>query len=176
VFHQFPYRKFDRERKDGTLEPILRPTVDYTIRVGDLAWSEDALIDTGSPVTLFTHEVGKALNVPYLQEGSDYDSFAILGHLQVAQRQRVQLSLNKFPELQWGTDAWFFVRSWDWKLNVGAVFGTAGFLDHWAVTFVKSHDYFVVENLESFERRIPPDTVTLTLEEHDQDWWRPTAH
>ena len=177
MFHQFPYRAFDRVRDNGVLEQVLRPTVDFTVSYGDNAgWSEDALIDTGSPETLFSHEIGQAISIPFLAPGSEYDSFRMLGHLQVAQKARVSLSLNKFPDIRWETDAWFFVEDWDWSLNVGAVFGTHGFLEQWAVTFVKSEDYFVVEDLDGFRTRTPPDVDDLTLARHDQDWWRPGLH
>lgn len=174
MFHFFPYRKYPRQRTNGTLVDELRPTVDFTMSLGDVAWSTEALIDTGSPLTLVTHEVGEALGVQYLRPGADHDSVSMLGKTNAVQRETVRITLDRFGHnLAWETDVWFFHQSWDMQLHVGAIFGTAGFLDQWAVTFVRPKEYFVVEELASFELRIPPDTGNLIeLPDDDQDWWR----
>lgn len=46
-------------------------------------------------------------------------------------------------------DAWFFLDAWDWKLQVGGIFGTEGFLTEWAVTFLRPLNMFVVASLDS---------------------------
>jgi hypothetical protein len=173
AFNFFPYREYPLLKSDGTTEQHLRPTVDFTIGFGQSSWSEDALIDTGCPLTLITHHVGLALGVDYLRRDATTQHIKILGSTRAVQRERVAINLNRFGDrLAWETDVWFFTEEWDMQLHVGGIFGTAGFLDKWAVTFVRPYEYFVIEEMSSFDLRVPPEsTLTIPLDD-DQDWWR----
>lgn len=136
-------------------------------------WSEDALIDTGSPACLFTRNVGEAVGVDFQRKGAIYDNFEILGHREVAQRESVRVTLNQWPDLSWELDAWFFVEKWDWKLPVGALFGTEGFLTQWAVTFVRPLNIFVIASPDSLWRLTgddegKPTVVGLSHKEPEQ--------
>lgn len=149
VAHGFTYRSYPRLR-GGVREDVLRPTISFTVELpGGEAWSEDALIDSGSPACLFTRHVGEAIGVQIGRPEAVYDNFEILGRQEAAQRERVQVTLNKWPDLSWEMDAWFFVRTWDWRLQVGAIFGTEGFLTEWAVTLLRPLNMFVISSPDS---------------------------
>lgn len=149
VAHGFSYRSYPRLR-GAVREDVLRPTVSFTAQMpGGQAWSEDALIDTGSPACMFTHQVGQAIGVPYQRAGAVYDNFEILGRQEAAQKERVQVRLGQWPDLSWEMEAWFFVRQWDWRLQVGAIFGTEGFLTEWAVTLLRPLNMFVIASPDS---------------------------
>ena len=152
VAHGFTYRSYPRV-KHGVRKDILRPTVSFTIQLpGGEAWSEDALIDSGSPACLFTHQVGEAIGVRFGRSGAEYENFEILGRREAAQMERVHVTLGHWPDLSWEMDAWFFLETWDWKLQVGGIFGTEGFLTEWIVTFLRPFNMFVVASLDSIWR------------------------
>lgn len=65
----------------------------------------------------------------------------------------VLLELPPFTDLAWEAEV-------DFVLEEGLPFGLLGFegfLNRWAVSFNGYHSYFVVEPVDSFEERIPPD-------------------
>lgn len=117
---------------------------------GKEGWSEDALVDSGSPACLFSRDWGEAIGVEFGASDATYDSFEILGERQPAQKQVVTIVLDKWPDIRWELDAWFFLERWDWKLQVGGILGTEGFLTHWIVTMLRPLNMFVVAS---------PDTV-----------------
>lgn len=156
--------------------------------LGDQFWSPDALVDTGSPRTLFKKEVGDAIGLPWHRRHAEYEQFEMLGESQAAQRETVQLFLNAAPDVRWQADVWFFVEHWDWKLPVSAIFGNDGFFDEWAVTFLRREAQFVVEPVESYRSgraaasptapKVGDPYVSLPREADmapAEDWWRPTA-
>ena len=149
VAHGFRYRSYERLR-GAEREEVLRPTVSFTIQLPNgEAWSEDALIDTGSPACLFTLHVAEAIGVRIGRPGAVFDNFEILGRRAAAQKERVRVTLNQWPDLSWDLDAWFFVEDWSWSLQVGGIFGTEGFLTQWAVTMLRPLNMFVIASPDS---------------------------
>jgi len=176
--HRFPFREYPRRRPDGVIENDLRPTVDFSVVNGNLDWSADALIDTGSPRTILTHEVGEAIGVPFGLAPTDdcYEHVEMLNSRVAVQRHSVELRLNRWPDLGWRADVWFTMSAWTWKLPVMGIFGVEGFLDRWAVTLLAGRQEFVVEDQAAYEaRERPRPTVTGPVPDVE-DWWRPTVH
>jgi hypothetical protein len=65
----------------------------------------------------------------------------------------VTLALTDIPGAEWEAEV-------DIALHEGlpfALLGLEGFLNRWAVSFNANNGYFVVEPIEDFEDRVPPD-------------------
>ena len=72
---KFPYRE------EGN-PPILRPTVDVRLACEPNGeWTTRALIDTGSPLTIFDRGVAEALCLRIGHLGAETGSIALLGRL-----------------------------------------------------------------------------------------------
>lgn len=133
------------------------------------------LIDTGSPLTIMQHNVGMALDLNFQNPESPLELVHMFGQEFHIQQERITLAIHSIDGRQWDADVWFIVDDdVKWSVNVGGVLGGDGFFDHWAVTFVRSENYFVIEEPESFAQRIPLDLEQIVEQQHDQDWWRPT--
>lgn len=176
-FYFFPYGQYEYSPPGKPQSIELRPTLEFTVTHDGKSWSEDALVDTGSPLTLMTYNVAEALELEIPRPGAEIRQVQILGGNRSIQLETVELSINQVgADLTWTAEVGFFTEDWRMELQVGAIFGTRGFLDTWAVTFVAKKSYFVVEELESFDKRLPPNVDDIIASQHDDDWWRPSAH
>lgn len=132
---------------------MLRPTVDVKLTYTSFGMATKALIDTGSPRIVIPRGVGDALGITF-PRSTDPD----LRHHYLMGRRWPALTvlvtpLPPFNDLAWEAEV-------DFVLEDGLPFGLLGFegfLNRWAVSFNGYHSYFVVEPVESFEQRIPPD-------------------
>lgn len=158
-YHIFPWR--EEERAYGS--PVLRPTVDVTLRCGDLDVVTKALIDTGAPRTVFPRGIADILGIelpPSYTPG--LRKVELLGHTWPTFSETVRLQLDQFEDMGWEAEVDFVL---DEGLDFG-LFGYEGFLNHWAVSFDGYHGFFVVEPVESFNARIPVDP----WEEFQERW------
>ena len=88
-------------REEGN-PPILRPTVDVRLAYGRTGeWTTRALIDTGSPLTVFDRGVAEALVISIGRAGCEKGHIALLGARRTVQFEYVELSLPNYPGLSW---------------------------------------------------------------------------
>lgn len=135
--HRFPYRE------EGN-PPFLRPTLDIELRFGPNGlWRTSALIDTGSPVTVFDHGTAQALLVRFNHASAETGQIAILGAKRTVQFEYVELSIVADLSLHWTARVGFITDS-TFVMPFQGILGNDGFLDKWAVTFNKYYDYFLL--------------------------------
>lgn len=172
MYAVFPYRQED-EAAPGASRRVIRPTLDVQLDVGgDLEFATGALIDTGASSSLFPRGAAEALGVDMGRwQEHRTRNFAIAGAERVAVAHAVHLTLLREPAFNWEADVWFFVE--EWPLSFG-ILGGDGFLDRWAVSFVRSSNYFIVESPPDFERRVPVDHRLQRPEYLDDEWERPS--
>lgn len=78
------------------------------------------------------------------------------------------LTLPPFSDLYWEAEVWFFMNQWDIPFGV---LGNEGFLDRWAVSFVRYDNYFVVEPVDDFTARLPKDVDPFEeFQKLDAEW------
>lgn len=136
---KFPYRE------EGN-PPRLRPTIDVELRFGpNVQFRTRALIDTGSPITVFDYASGEALLVRFGHAGAESGTIALLGSIRGVQFEDIDLCLLDDPSLYW-TARVGFITDPQFVMPFQGLLGTQGFLDKWAVTFNKYYDYFVVQH------------------------------
>ena len=136
---KFPYRE------EGN-PPVLRPTIDVELSFGPNAqWRTRALIDTGSPITVFDYASAEALLVRFNHAGADFGSIALLGARRQVQFEYVDFRLVDDPEYSW-TARVGFITDPTFVMSFQGLLGTDGFLEKWAVTFNKYYDYFVLQH------------------------------
>lgn len=88
-------------REEGN-PPILRPTVHVRLTCGSTGeWTTRALIDTGSPLTVFDRGVAEALVISIGSTGCETGYIALLGGRRKVQFEYVELSLPQYPGLSW---------------------------------------------------------------------------
>jgi hypothetical protein len=149
---------------------VFRPTIDITLQLADLTWTVRALIDTGAPLTIFDRGAADALAVDFEKVPRKMERHKIGGDTREAQVERVQLTVDRLPDLTWETEVGFLVE--DWGMPFAGVLGVEGFLNRWVVTFNACENYFVVEEPESFNSRLPPD-FEEEYERRDLGWRGP---
>lgn len=157
-FRLFPYR--EEEPLRGRAQRLSRPTVDVTLLLGGEEASERALVDTGSPRTVFSRGAAIALQIdlPELGEGGpNVKTLTFLGNKWEAVSETVTLQLPTYPDLRWEAEVDFVL---DEALPYGLL-GHEGFLDRWAVSFNAYHSYFVVEPVDDFHNRVPVDVAEI---------------
>lgn len=133
--HQFPYRE------EGN-PPSLRPTLDIELRFGPNGlWRTSALIDSGSPITIFDHGTAQALLVRFNHAGAETGQVAILGARRTVQFEYVELAIVADLSLHWMARVGFITDP-TFVMPFQGILGNDGFLDKWAVTFNKYYDYF----------------------------------
>lgn len=119
---------------------------------GGLSSRTKALIDTGSPRTIFPRGIGDLLGFEFPTFGADAPTkIKLLGHEWPAITEVVQLVLRPFQDDAWDAEV-------DFVLEEGLPFGVLGyegFLNRWAVSFVGAFGYFVVEPADDFDARVP---------------------
>lgn len=83
----------------------------------------------------------------------------------------VTLTLEPFTDTSWETEVDFLLAEWDMPFGI---LGTEGFLDRWAVTFNRYHNYFVVQEVDDFEQRLPVDPF-IEFQRAWDGWDRPDS-
>lgn len=134
----------------------------------DLSQPTKALIDTGSERCLFPRGIGDALNVEFASH-VPREVVGIGGADREVVMTNVVLSVTRAPEMWWHAPVGFFVDEWDITFGI---LGNRGFLDRCVVSFHRSANYFVLESVEEWERRTPPDPFE-EFQKLDVDWDRP---
>ncbi|HWL36829.1 MAG TPA: aspartyl protease family protein [Frankiaceae bacterium] len=129
-----------------------------------------ALIDTGSPRTLFGRGVADMLGID-LASGPAASTALMLGGRWDVDLHYVTLTLPPFNDISWETEVDFFRDALE--LPFEGLLGTQGFLDHWVVSFDYYGSQFVVEERESFAQRLPVDVAKEFLERYDSEWAPP---
>lgn len=124
---------------------MLRPTVDTTLQFGPNEWRTTALIDTGSPITVFDYGTAEALLIRLGHAGAETATIALLGRRLRVQFEYVDLSLVDDPSVE-STARVAFIIDPTFQMQFQGLLGTEGFLDRWAVTFNKYYDYFVLQH------------------------------
>lgn len=116
-----------------------------------------ALIDTGSPRCIFPRGIGDLVGVDFPDYPSGADKkIQLMGREWPAITMSVDLVLRPF------TDCWS--AEVDFVHEEGlpfALLGYEGFLNRWAVSFNGYHGYFIVEPIDDFEVRQPPEVFDL---------------
>lgn len=152
------------------MRPIPRPIVDLRLAHGHHEARLVALIDTGAPVTLFDAAMAEAVGIRLGQPGAPSENVTILGGTRKAERHMVHLTLPPFDDVSWETEV-LFLRE-DLDLAFAGCLGTLGFLDRWVVSFNYYDSYFVVEERDSFQERMPKDMSQEFLK-FDSEWAPP---
>jgi hypothetical protein len=161
-FHIFPWR--EEEGYGG--KRILRPTLYVTLRNADLETTTKALVDTGAPRCVFPLGAAEALGieVPPVYEATT--KVILMNNEWPAITEEVEFDLPPFEDLGWTAEV-------DFVLVEGLPFGLLGyegFMNRWAVSFNAYAGYFVVEPVEDFDARIPPDPFDELQERYPDDY------
>jgi hypothetical protein len=136
---KFPYRE------EGN-PPLLRPTVDVRLaREPNGEWTTRALIDTGSPLTIFDRGVAEALVIGIGHAGCQRGTVALLGASRPVQFEYVELSLPHYPGFSW-TARVAFITDRTFQMPFQGILGAEGFLDKFVVTFHAYENFFLVEH------------------------------
>lgn len=142
---KFPYRE------EGN-PPILRPTVDVRLACEPNGeWTTRALIDTGSPLTIFDRGVAEALCLRIGHLGAETGSIALLGATRRIQYEYVDLSLPHYPGLTW-TARVAFVTDRTFQMPFQGILGAEGFLNKFVVTFHAYENFFLIEHPDDWRR------------------------
>ena len=143
---KFPYRE------EGN-PPILRPTVDIQLNhPPNGEWTTRALIDSGSPLTVFDRGVAEALCVNIGAFGATTGSIALLGARRTVQFGYVQLSLPGHAGQTWDARV-AFVTDRAFQMPFQGILGAEGFLNKFVVTFHAYGNFFLVEHPDDWELR-----------------------
>jgi len=141
---KFPYRE------EGN-PPILRPTVDIQLNLDPNGeWLTRALIDSGSPLTVFDRGVGEALGVQFNFHGPR-GTVALLGETRHVQFEYVDLSLPGYPGHSWEARVAFIIDR-TFQMPFQGILGAEGFLNKFVVTFHAYENFFLVEHPDDWER------------------------
>ncbi|HVU71440.1 MAG TPA: hypothetical protein VHE83_00610 [Mycobacteriales bacterium] len=106
-------------------------------------WATRALIDTGSPLTVFDRGAADALGIRIGNTGAETGEIALLGKTRYVQFEIVDLCLLRDPSLAW-TARVAFIKDPQFQMAFQGILGTEGFLDRFAVIFNKHYDWFEV--------------------------------
>lgn len=143
---KFPYRE------EGN-PPILRPTVDVTLNCDPHGeWTTRALIDSGSPLTVFDRGVAEALTITIGNFGADTGSIALLGARRHVQFEYVQLSLPGYPGNSWDARV-AFITDRAFQMPFQGILGAEGFLNKFVVTFHAYENFFLIEHPDDWVTR-----------------------
>jgi hypothetical protein len=149
----FPWRE---EESLTTGVKILRPTVDVDVSVGDLGVTTKALIDTGSPRTIFPRGIGDLVGIEFPDLKADAEKkIELMGGRWPAITRPVSLLLQPFDDMGWEAEVDFLL---DDVLSFG-ILGYEGFLNRWAVSINGYLGYVIVEPAEDFDQRQPPEVL-----------------
>jgi len=104
------------------------------------------------------------------QPGVPVETVTLLGGTHKAERHLVMLTLPPFHGMSWETEVLFLREELD--VAFAGLLGTVGFLDRWVVSFNYYDNYFVVEERDSFQDRIPKD-MEQEFQRFDSEWAPP---
>jgi hypothetical protein len=137
-------------REEGN-PPILRPTVDVRLECPPTGeWTTRALIDTGSPLTIFDRGAAEALCVSIGQAGAVTGTVALLGAVRCVQYEYVELSLPHYPGFSW-TARVAFTTDRQFQMAFQGVLGAEGFLNNFVVTFHAYENFFLIERPDEWQ-------------------------
>jgi hypothetical protein len=123
-----------------------------TIRLDGLEDRPKALVDTGAPRCVSPRGTAEMLG---LDLPANSDTFMdLMGRRWPLVTETVTLALPDLSE-QWDAEVDFVLD--DEPQLPFALLGLEGFLNRWAVSFNAYRGYFIIEPVEDFEGRIPPD-------------------
>lgn len=174
-FHAFPYREEEELVAPGgirTGKRIERPTLDVLLASEWAEWPTRALVDTGAPRNIFSRGCAEALGIDLSPPHPRKRTHVLLGQSWDAIPVMVCLTLEPFIDLSWETEVDFLLAEWDMPFGI---LGTQGFLDRWAVTFNRYHNYFVVQEVEIFEERLGSVDTFLEFQKTWDGWDRPES-
>lgn len=141
---KFPYRE------EGN-PPILRPTVDVHLECAPTGeWTTRALIDTGSPLTVFDRGVAEALCISIGHLGAERGTVALLGASRQVQFEYVDLSLPRYPGLSW-TARVAFITDRTFQMPFQGILGAEGFLNKFVVTFHAYENFFLIDHPDEWK-------------------------
>jgi hypothetical protein len=141
---KFPYRE------EGN-PPILRPTVDVHLECAPTGeWTTRALIDTGSPLTVFDRGVAEALCISIGYFGAERGTVALLGASRQVQFEYVELSLPQYPEMSWIARV-AFITDRAFQMPFQGILGAEGFLNKFVVTFHAYENFFLLHHPDEWK-------------------------
>lgn len=136
--HRFTYQ-------DEGNPPIPRPTLDVRLHFGAHGdWTTRALVDTGSPLTVFDYGTAEALGLRLGQSGHRAGKVDLLGKTRLVQFEYVDLALPGTEGDSWVADV-AFIKQADFQMPFQGILGQRGFLDRHIVTFNYYAGYFELE-------------------------------
>ena len=97
-------------------------------------WTTRALVDTGSPLTVFDYGTAEALGIRLGNTGHRAGKIDLLGATRYIQFEYVELSLPGTGLNSWTADV-AFIKQMDFQMPFQGILGQQGFLDHFRVTF-----------------------------------------
>lgn len=128
----------------------MRPTVDVRLNFAPNGeWVTRALVDTGSPATLFDRGAADALGIRIGQAGAETGSAKLLGKHVSLQFEVIDLCLRLHPSVAWSARVGF-IKDPTFQMAFQGILGTDGFLEKFAVTFNKYYDWFQVSPADEF--------------------------
>jgi hypothetical protein len=133
--------------------------VDVELRSSGLRTTTKALIDTGAPRCVFPRGIGDLLAVEFPEFGGQ-KKIKLMGHDWPAVTETVELVLRPFDD-PWEAEVDFVVED---ELPF-ALLGYEGFLNRWAVSFNGYLGYFIVEPIQDFDERQPPEVFDTLREQ-----------
>ena len=130
-----PYREEGWYDSPAGVVPILQPTIDVTVRLGDAAWSVRALVDPSNPATIFDRGTADALGIEFVDDEERVELHRLAGRDWVAQVETVTLAIDGLGA--WDADVAFLKDEWlnGPNMRFAGVLGTRGFLDRYVVSF-----------------------------------------
>lgn len=138
-------------------------------------WRLAALIDTGSPLTVFDRGAAEAIGVRLGRTGADIGHIRMMGGSWRAQFEIIDLSLVADLEHYWSARV-AFVTDPSFAMPYQGVLGSEGFLDRFVVTFDQYDGYFLIERPDDWQERLgrlldQEDSTAAA----DPQWQRPTS-
>ncbi len=106
-------------------------------------WTTRALVDTGSPLTIFDYGTAEALGVRLGNSGHRSGSVALLGAVRQVQFEYVEVALPQASVNAWTADI-AFIKQQDFQMPFQGILGQRGFLDKFVVCFNYYESYFDV--------------------------------
>jgi hypothetical protein len=155
--------------------PTVRPIVNVRLEFEDTGdWTCQALVDTGAPSTVFDRGAADAIGVRINNVGARTTTVRLMGFSRPAQIETVDFSLPDIPGVTWTADV-AFIKDPEVRMPFQGVLGTEGFLDRFAVTFNRYHNYFVIEAADEFHERVGQHLITDPVAAPDPQWERPAG-
>jgi hypothetical protein len=138
---------------------------------GEFEWTTKALIDTGSPHTVFDRAAADAVGVDFNHKKPVRRRHQLAGAERWAQTENVEMHLvnTPFDNIWWNAEVDFLLD--DWEMPFGLL-GQEGFLDKWVVTFYRYRNYFLIQTMSDYEEAMPVD-VFEEFQKGFDGWDRP---